>query len=193
MRLIGFVLALVLAVPALAEPVDEKTAQKELFSERGRIVTISDVGFLGKTEKDALDKFAKSLAYYAAMAVSEGDPVANGSGVALANFHSPAAAEKAALAACNARRTVGKPCIIIARTYPRNFKVRDLSLSVEATTAFKKEYRRASAPKAMAISDSTGQFGIERGDGGRAIAACNAKASKAPGGSADCRVVIQDR
>ena len=63
-----------------------------------------------------------------------------------------------------------------------------LSLSGPANAALRKGYRKLKPPKAFAISDKTGHFGFDRGDGGRALASCE----KASGGAGDCRIVVAD-
>lgn len=189
--LVPFAVALILAAaPSLAQ-VDSRAAGKQVFSERGRTVQVADLPFLGAAERKAVEDYAEQFDYYAAMAVSPGDPASTGSAVAVANYHSPRAAQVAALAGCNARRTTGEPCVIVATVLPRRFQNRALTLSVEATAALKGAYRKLDGPKALAISDATGAFGFARGDGGRALAACNEKAAEK--GSQDCRIVVSDR
>lgn len=174
-----------------AQAVDSRAARGQVFSERGRSVQVADVSFLGDAERKAVEQYAQQFAYYGAFAVSPGDPAdKTGSAVAVANYHSPASAQQAALAGCNKRRTSGGPCVIVATILPRGYKPRGLTLSVDATTALKKDYRRLGSPKALAISPSTGAYGIDRGDGGRAIAICNAEAKKR--GAQDCVVAVRD-
>lgn len=181
---------LVLATAAGAESVDSKTAKGLLYKSNSRAVEVFPADFLGAAETKALEKFAKSLAYYAAFALSPGDPVENGAAVGLANYHSVTSAKTAALAACEKRRTSGKPCIIIAVTTPKGYEPKTLELSAEATEALRKEYRKTKSPKAMAISPSTGAWAIRRGDGGRARSACNESAAK--NGASDCKIAIFD-
>jgi hypothetical protein len=163
-------------------------ARDMLFRENGRSVSVPELDFLGAAERRALETYGAQFAYYGAMAVSPGDRVDSGSAVALANFHSPQAAQAAALAGCEARRKTGAPCIIVATIAPRRFEQRALTLSVEATAALKDEYRKLDTPKAFAISPSTGAWAFARGDGARALDQCAGKAS----GAGDCRVVVAD-
>lgn len=186
---LGIVLA-TLPGMAAAQVVDTKSARKQVFSERGRSVTVADLSFLTPDVRKATEQYAAGFDYYGAMAVSPGDPADTGSAVAVQNYHSVASAQAAALKGCEARRTTGKPCVIVATTAPRGYKPRSFTLSVEATTALKKDYRKLKAPKAFAVSPSTGAFGFARGDGGRAIAQCNTGAARK--GASDCQVAIQD-
>ncbi|MDT0683665.1 5-aminolevulic acid synthase [Roseicyclus sp. F158] len=181
-------LSLLMAGGAFAQA-NEEAARGQLFRGDAQAVSVAEVDFLGAAEIAALKQYAAQFDYYAALAVSPGDPAETGSAVALANFHSPAAAQRAALGACNARRTTGEPCVIVSVTTPKGYRARDLTLSAEATAAFEEEYRGASSPKAMAISEATGHFGIGAG-AERALSVCNDAA--AAEGPRDCRVVIAD-
>ena len=178
------------ALPAAAEPLDSKTAKKMLFG-KGSTVELGQVDFIDKAVAKAIKQAAGQIPYYGAIAVSPGEPTASNLMATMANYHSPDAAQKAALDNCNSRRTTGKPCVVIATITPKKFKTQPLTLSAEATKVFGKEYRKLKAPKAMAISPSTGTFGADRGDGGRALSKCNA-AAQAKGG-ADCQIIIIDR
>lgn len=164
-------------------------ARKQLFRENGRTVTIADLDFLGAAERNALEAYAGGFDYYAAMAVSPGDPADSGSAVAVANYHSAEAAQAAALSACEAKRRTGKACVVVATVTPRRYQARALTLSAEATAAIKDGYRKLDAPKAFAISPSSGAWAFARGDGGRALEQCRAKSQSA----ADCRIVVEDR
>ncbi len=190
LRITGALVALSLLVPcaALAE-LTTKEARKLMFREKGRSVVVADVPFLGDAERKALEAYAAEFPYYGAMALSPGDPADSGSAVALSNYHSPQDAERAALAACEARRKTGAACVIIATVTPRRYKARDLTLSVEATGVLKGAFRKLEAPKAFAVSPATGAWGFARGDGGRALEQCNAKT----GGARDCKIVVADR
>lgn len=189
MRIIGLTLALALAAPlAHANPVDSGVAKKMLFG-TGSDVQLGQADFMGPAVAKAIEQAAASIPYYGAIAVSPGEPTTSNLMATMANFHSPEAAQTAALENCNARRTVGQPCVVIATIVPKRFKPQPLTLSVEATRSFGKEYRRLDEPKAMAISPSTGVFGIDRGDGSRALANCAAAAK----GASDCQIVVFDQ
>lgn len=192
MRMFGLALALAVAAPmAAAQTVDSRAAKKMLFSERGGNVQVADVDFLPGDATKALEKAAAQIPYYGAIAVSPGEPTASNLMAAMGNHHSVDAASSAALANCNARRTSGKPCVVIAVITPKKYKARPLTMSAEATRVFKKEYSRLKKPRGMAISPATGVFGIDRGDGGRALSRCNTAAKAL--GATDCRLVIADQ
>ncbi|WP_116130846.1 hypothetical protein [Tropicimonas sp. IMCC34043] len=191
MRIIGLALALACLAPhAIAQPLDSKAARKMLFGTRGVDVQISDVGFIDAGMVKALEQAAGQIPYYGAIAVSPGEPTSSNLMSVIGNLHSPESAAKAVLDNCNARRTTGGPCVVIAVVTPRKYSPQPLTLSVGATGAFEKEYRKMKAPKAMAISRSTGGYAMDRGDGGRAVSQCEAAAA-AMGGK-DCEVVIAD-
>ncbi len=189
MRIIGLALAMALTAPlALANPVDSSTAKKMLFSTRGGEAIMGKADFIDAGVAKALKQAASQIPYYGAIAVSPGEPTSSNLMSTMANFHSAEAAASAALANCNSRRTSGKPCVVITTIVPKKYKQQPLTLSAGATTLFNKEYRKLKAPKALAISPTTGNFGSDRGDGGRAISKCAA----ASNGASDCRVVIFD-
>ena len=195
MRIFGLATVLAvgiaLAAPvAEANPVDSKTAKKMLFGTSSD-VQLGQADFIDSSIAKAIKQAGSQIPYYGAIAVSPGEPVESNLMATMANFHSPQAAQQAALANCNARRTTGMPCVVIATITPKRFRDQPLTLSVEATRVFGKEYRKMDEPKAMAISPSSGVFGADRGDGGRALAKCNAAAQAK--GQADCRVVIFDQ
>ncbi|PRY26510.1 hypothetical protein CLV78_101608 [Aliiruegeria haliotis] len=192
MRIIALAVALALTAPmATAQTVDSRSAKKMLFGTSGSSAQMGQAGFVDDAVAKAIKKAASQIPYYGAIAVSPGEPVSSNLMSTMANYHSAEAAQQAALANCNSRRTVGKPCVVIATITPKRFKPRGLTMSVEATKAFGKDYRRLKSPKGMAISPSTGVFGYDRGDGGRAVSRCNAAA--AAKGAQDCRLVISDQ
>ena len=82
--------------------------------------------------------------------------------------------------------------MVAARTLPADYSAQPLQLSVDATRAFRDDYRPARAPKAMAISPDTGKWAIARGDGAgnAAVSQCNAQAATL--GAQDCYVAIAD-
>ena len=177
---------------AAAAQVDSKTARNQLFSERGASVQINTaLPWLTADVAKATEAYAAQFPYYAAMAVSPGDPPTTGSAVAEANHHSVEAAQRAALAACNARRTTGQDCVIVATVVPRRYRARAFTLSTSATDTMKSRYRQLKAPKALAVSPSTGAYGYARGDGARALEVCNEQAQER--GARDCQIAVMDR
>lgn len=202
MRNVIFTLVLALAAPtaqaALAAPLHGRAAAKALYAPQGAEVRVLKVK--GMTAKDAriLKQVGAMQKYYGAIAFSPGDGLVNAATVAAANFHSLAAAERSALKACDARRSAKAPCVVAALIEPQGYRPGGaLTLSSEATEIFDQVYRKQQAPKAMAISRSTGQFGVAQGRGAerRALATCRAKVektAKAAETRADCAIVIAD-
>jgi len=176
---------------AAAQTLTERQARDQVASPRGVDVRVADLPFLTGDMRRQIAQAAEEFPYYAALVLSPGDPQANQSGVAMVNYHSPEAATRAALEACNKRRTTGAECVVVAQVLPRRYQGGRLTLSREATEALRDDFRRMDSPKALAISPDTGQFGFARGDGSRALADCNAKAAEQ--GARDCRIVVADR
>lgn len=176
------------APPAVAQTLTERQARSSVPDSRSRTVLMSDLDWLGDAESRAVEDYAKQFNYYGALAVSPGDPADTGSAVAVANYHSPQDAQRAALASCNAKRTSGGACVIVATVVPRGYRSGVPTLSEEAVDALKGDFRRMDSPKALAISPSTGFFGIARGDGGRALSTCAARAAEQ--GQSDCRIFV---
>ncbi|MFD0980847.1 5-aminolevulic acid synthase [Tropicimonas aquimaris] len=193
MRIIELAIAATLAATAAtAQTVDSRAAKGMLFSEKGAEAQVAEnLDFVDAAVAKALKAVASQIPYYGAISVSPGEPTSSNLMSTMANFHSIEAATQAALDNCNARRTTGKPCVIVAAITPKRYKAQPLTLSVEATKAFNGDYRKLSSPKAMAISDKAGVFGYDRGDGGRAMSRCQAAAAERK--ASDCRLVIIDK
>lgn len=179
---------LTLAGAAVAEPMAGDAARKLMFK-TGKVVMLpSPESGLSADQAQILAKDPR-MKYYGALAF---DPGAGALGTApvflAAHYHSIEDARAAALSECRAQ--AGKTCKIGLEILPRKYEPRALTLNNDASVALGKEYRRAKAPKAMAISPGTGQWAFDRGDVAvdRAIAACNAKSN----GKNDCVVVVQD-
>lgn len=210
--LIAALTSLLCATAAPADPVDQKSARKMLFNARGFDVQYIDSGVLTDQQlgffrtlvnsRDSRSQFGQLAQYYGAIAISpsvfessitelftrpETVPFAFPVG-----YHSVSAAQAAALSLCNANVARGqKPCVLAVQIVPKRFKPVALTLSSAATEAFR-TYRRAKAPKAFAMSQSTGAFG--QGDGPLAVETalrmCNAAVGE--GNPEDCVVVIAD-
>ncbi|WP_413719837.1 hypothetical protein [Silicimonas sp. MF1-12-2] len=189
MRWVMVLFMLALALPAAAQVLDTKEARKTLLSLKGYEVVLAD----GLSKKDAAtvkaivplmaEQLRQPVRYYAAIAWSPGDGLVHESLQAAMNFHSVDAARAAATAACAPLRSAGTPpCAVAAVIVPKRYSPRPLTLSLDATAAFDKTFRRAPSPKVFAISRSTGAFGTGANDAA-AISAC---------GAADCEVVIRD-
>lgn len=184
------------AVPATAEPLTGAQAQRLLFGLRGHTVAVASD--LSPTDQTALrmivdlsaSQMRQPLSWYASIAYAPDSGLTREPGpVAAANHHGVAAADRAALASCDAARPSGtRPCAIGARVLPRRYEPRRLELSWGATSAFRDRYRRVRGEKAMAISPATGAFAIETGAGAAeaAVARCNALSQE----TGDCVVAI---
>ncbi len=207
--IIGGLAGVLFPVLAAAEPVGGKAARKMLFGLRGvEVVLVEDSGLSGteiqyvRMLMDSPDFRQLGKSYYGAMAYSSAfisriksdgaDAARSGLVQFVEGFHSPAAADAAALGACDASRRSGEAaCVIALRILPKRFKPQPVTLSLAATAAFR-QYRRADEPKALAASAGSRAFRMATGEGAAALAlaACNAEAGAA--GSPDCEVVVAD-
>ena len=186
------------AAPAAAEPVTGSVAGDLLFGLRGQAVAMSsglspqDQAILRMVIDLSAERMRQPLYWYSSIAYAPDAGLTVEPGpVAAANHHGVAAADRAALAACDAARPRGtRPCVIGARVLPRGYEPRSLELSFGATRAFRDTYRKARGEKAMAISPVTGQFSIATGAGAAeaALAQCNAVSQ----GASDCVVAIRN-
>lgn len=184
-------LTLSLCAPSLgaADPVAGDAAREMLYrADRVEVVRYDTRG-LSDEEVATLTTVAQSQKYYAALAYAPDAGIMAEPTVLASNFHSIEAAREASLRDCNARRSGGARCAIALEVRPAGWEPRDLTLSADATEAFNDSYRRASGPRAFAVSASTGQFGIARGDGAAdlAIGACTGETQVS-----DCAIVIAD-
>jgi hypothetical protein len=192
------VMASLAAAPAAAEPVTGAEAQEMLFGLRGQTLAFA----AGLSEQDrailrmvvdlSATQMRQPLYWYSSIAYSPTTGLTSEPGpVAAANHHGVAAADRAAIAACDAAQARGAaPCVIAAQILPRGYEPRPLELSFGATSAFRDSYRRARGEKAMAISPVSGQFAIATGAGAAeaAVAQCNALSQ----GAGDCVVAIRN-
>lgn len=175
---------------AQAEPVDGKAARKLVFAPDKVEVVLVSQPFLSEQDAAILNQVGAQQPYYTAIAASPSEGLMSNSLLAAANFHDVDTARAAAIAGCNARKDAkSDDCVIVAEVRPKGWEARPMQLSNEATTALRKEYRKGSGPKALAISVASGDWGIGKGEGAAdaALADCAAKSE-----GADCTVVIQD-
>jgi hypothetical protein len=180
--------AAVLATPALAEPITGKEARKLAFDPKGVEITITEGTGLNDQDLAILNQVLATQAYYGAVAMTPSEGILSEALVAAANYHDVDTARGVALSGCDARKREGSaPCIIVAELRPEGWEPRDLQLSAAATEGLRKEYKGFGA-KAFALSASTGNWGVGKGDSAAqdAIAACNAA------GAEDCAVVVAD-
>ncbi len=190
---------------AQADPVDEATAKRALFGVRGVELALAPDAGLTEAQAEIISKILGGLRdgdlanYYGSVAVSPdfftlmaenpGQAVLTGLMQVSERLHSPAAADKAALRACNEARIRGQaPCVVAGRVLPRRFEDRALTLSVNATRDFR-AYRRADSPKAFAVSRDSRSYALSSGEGAveQALENCNLAAPKA-----DCYTAILD-
>jgi hypothetical protein len=193
------VAAALLCAPAMAEPLSYSEARKLLPRANAKAAIGVEASLVPETDRarlegarqsidDVLASLGAALPAYGALAISPSEGLfvewLNGTG----QHHSVQAAHRAALDYCNAKRKRSSaPCQIVVQVTPRGAKPgAALSLSGPAIAAFRGAYRKLNAPKAFAISPSTGSFGFDRGDGGRALEAC------ARAGARDCKIVVAD-
>jgi hypothetical protein len=189
------------ATQGVAEPVTFKEARKILPKANARVTLVTfedrlsekDIATLASANLKPDDVFkgiGASLSSYGAVAISpdEGVLVEWLSGVS--QHHSIEAARAAAIAYCNSKKKkASADCVTLVEVSPRGAKDRAaFSLSEKANAALRSDYRKLDEPRAFAISPSTGDFGMERGDGTRAVAACASAANQA----SDCVVVVKD-
>lgn len=203
MRHLIFTLAtsLIVATQGMAEPITYKEARKVLPKANGKVTLVTfedrlsenDIAALASAKLKPSDVFkgiGASLSGYGAVAISpdEGVLVEWLSGVS--QHHSIEAARSAAIAYCNEKKKrASAACVTLVEVLPKGAKAGAvLTLSDKANAALRKDYRKLKEPRAFAISPSTGDFGMDRGDGGRALDACGAATNKAK----DCIIVVAD-
>ncbi len=166
---------------AWAEPIDGKTAKKALFAPVTAEVEILDAAGLPKDQAAALEMVGAAQPYYGAIAISPDEGLMSEATVAAANYHDTEAAQRVALAECNAKKTGPSDCVVAAVIRPKGWKDKGFQLSSDATAGFKSDF----AEGALAVSRITGAWGIGA-DAEAAIAACVVKNDLA----GDCAVVI---
>ena len=179
--------AILAAGPAKAQ-VSEAEARAMMFPVKGHTIQVS--GKLSDFDKTVvtgvIPLMAKELRqpvrYYASIAYSPDDGLVHEALQAAMNYHSVAAADAAAIAACDAFKSTGaQSCQVAARVVPKGYEASALTLSVDATDGFNRTFRRSSELASFAVSDATGAWGMGANDSA-AIEQCGAQ---------DCRVVIR--
>ena len=175
--------AFAIAAPALAQELPNlREARRLVFAEDGAVEgEVNPHDSLSETDVAILNQLVETQAYYAAIAIAPEMGLASEATIAAANYHDEANARTAALAACNEARTSGPACVVVLVIRPEGWEPdRPLQLSTDATAALRGDFRRLGRNRVMAISDTTGQWGIGS-DLTEALAAC---------GETDCRAVI---
>ena len=187
------------AAPVSSQAVSGDTAQKQLFPPRGVQLAVSrslseqERAIVSEMVKEA-DRTGQGFLFYGSIAFSPSEGLTAESLRGAFNFHSAAAADQAAVAACNAVRESGSSaCQVAAHILPRGYEPGRVQLSYDATNAFRSTYRRVRGEKAFAISERTGAWQMAQGSDAAATAVelCN-RAARDMGGPADCTAVIAD-
>lgn len=172
---------------ALADPVTGKTAQGQLFDPAKPEVVMAPANVLSAKDQKLLQSVLVGQPYFGAIAVSPDEGLASEATVAAANHHTAEAATRAALDACESKRKGKRPCAIVGTIRPEGWKPQALSLSSDATKGFRETYG-SRGPRALAISPSTGRWGLGKGEG----AGKSALAECAKSGAADCILAVAD-
>jgi hypothetical protein len=189
MRAVAMVFCGVLAASgALAQPIGGAEARKAIWpAKAGLAIVERPHAKLPQDQARLLASVALGQPYYGAIAFSPDEGIMVEATVAAVNHHSVEAAEAAALRDCNARKKGAAPCAVAVVLQPEGWQARPFQLSQSASEALRKDYGR-NGPRAMAVSASTGAYGLGAGEGAAeaAVAAC------AGAGATDCAVVVQD-
>ncbi|MEL6585153.1 MAG: 5-aminolevulic acid synthase [Pseudomonadota bacterium] len=166
---------------------DQGTAKGHLFGTRGATVSVQPHGFLSDADVATLQAMPQvaTLKYYGALAVAPDLGLQAETSTGAFNYHSIDAARQAAMAGCNAKRRSGSPCVVVADILPRRYQAgRPLTLSQDASEAVNgRQFRRTGRDAALAISPSSGAWGLRDG-GAAALASCAAN------GATDCQLVV---
>ncbi|MEM8981060.1 MAG: 5-aminolevulic acid synthase [Pseudomonadota bacterium] len=110
-------------------------------------------------DPDLLRTVAEALIYYAAIAAAPDEGIFSPATLGAANHHRMEDAEVAAKAACDAAKNSEAACVVVTRIRPRGWSPKSLQLSHDATTVFRKEFRRANGPKAFAVARGASRYG----------------------------------
>lgn len=166
---------------ATAQPVDRDTARAQLFDAKGAQVAVIRQPFLTDADVATLQAMPQvaQLNYYGALAAHPDDGFQSERTRGAFNFHSLGEARAAALSAC------GAGCVLVAEIRPRGFaEGRSLTLNQDATRAVTtRAFRRAGRDATVAISRSTGAWGLGNG-AVEAVGTCAAQ------GARDCEVAV---
>jgi len=181
----------VFGASASASPITGSDARKLLFRGAKTSLVLNPSAPMTDVEKGALETLVATngFQYYGAMAYAPDEGLISESLQGAFNFHSVESASQAALAACNAANAAGgQPCIVAAQIVPRRYERRDFQLSQDATAAIE-EYRAIREEKAMAISPSSGGFGLGQGGTAEAdaLVECNRTAPQR-----DCVIAVRN-
>ena len=192
-RKLALVLVALLAGDGLAaEPVSSSAAKGMLYDTES--VGLQLASGLSKKEHATVKNLVPLIAkqtqtkakFFGALAYAPDEGLVSESLQGAFNFHSVAAADKAALKACQqAKKASSGACRLAARILPPGYQAQALSLSHDASQGFFARFLPATGTKFLAASQSTGAWAMGPSVDG-ALAACAAKAKRAK----DCRIVI---
>lgn len=189
MRRMMVMAALMWAAPVSADVMDTQAARQQLFAEKGYGIQVS--GRLSDEDRQTViavipliaQQLNQPVRYYASIAYSPDDGLVHEALQGAMNYHTIAAADTAAIAACNKMKSPGaQVCRVAARVVPKRFEPSALTLSVEATVGFNKTFRKTRGAKSFAISEATGAWGMGTTD----------EAAKGRCGVDDCKIVIRE-
>lgn len=183
--LVALIAVHAMAAAVWAEPISGKDAKKALFAPVLAEVEILAEAGLPADQAQVLVMVGEGQPYYGAIAIAPEEGLMSEATVAAANFHDTAAAATAALTECNAKKKTATDCVVAGYIRPKGWQENGVSLSSDASAAFQ-EYDMKTG--ALAVSVTTGAFGMASGDGAAesAVQACAAKNEKAT----DCALVI---
>lgn len=177
-------LLLSVAGPLAAGPVTSAVAEAALFPPKGAQAVILRSPGLSAADVEALRQVAATQKYYGAIAISPDEGLMAAPTLAATNYHDVQNARAAALATCNDKRKKGAArCVVVADIVPINWtKGAKIQLSTDATAAVES----SAAPRHLAISPTTGDWG-QGANPSAAVAACAAKKA-----AKDCAIAISD-
>lgn len=177
--------------PALAQPIATEAARDLVFDTREAELVLNPNAPLTNAETSALRTLVSTngFKYYGAMAYAPDEGLVSESLQGAFNFHDVQSASAAALTACNAARAAGSgPCVVAAQIVPRRWKPSDFQLSQDATVGLA-TMAEIDGEKAMAVSATSGSFGIGQGNSAEAdaLTECNRNAPQR-----DCIVAVKN-
>lgn len=185
-------MAALLPAAVSAQTLNGKAASGALFPANG--VAVGVAPSLDASEKATIralvplmqERMAVTVGYFGAFAYSPSEGLVSDSLQGALNYHTVAAAEQAALAACEAAKASGSArCVVAAQILPKGYKRSGFTLSQEATKDFTRGYMRARGSRSFAVSAGTGAWGWGGSDA-EALSACSGD------GARDCQIVVRD-
>lgn len=178
---------------AAAGPVPGETAAAQLYPVKPAAVALTKSAAVPAADRALLEQALKDVTYYAAVAVSPTEGIRGPSAAVAANFHDIDNARRAAMRICGEKRAASaRPCEVVAEVRPAGWEKGRLQLSAAATEAFADKYRSVRRAKALAVSPSTGSWGIGKGGDAATRALADCARLGAAGPLVDCIVVIAD-